>query len=124
MRKRFEYPDLKRRIIALAERYETDTVLIEDAGSGTHLIQELHHEGNLRPIAIKPKGDKLTRMEAHTATLEAGYVHLPEAAAWLADFQTEMLLFPRGSHDDQVDSVSQFLTRVKRPQANPQIRFL
>ena len=124
LRKRLEYPDLKRRIIAQAERYETDTVLIEDAGSGTHLIQELRREGNLRPIAIKPKGDKLTRMEAHTAILEAGYVHLPESAGWLSDFQTEMLLFPRGSHDDQVDSVSQFLTWVTRPQPQPRIRFL
>ncbi|MCH7956911.1 MAG: phage terminase large subunit, partial [Proteobacteria bacterium] len=80
--------------------------------------------GNLRPISIHPKGDKLTRMVAHTAILEAGYVHLPESAGWLPDFQTEMLLFPRGSHDDQVDSVSQFLTWVTQPQANPQIRFL
>ena len=29
--------------------------------------------------------------------------------AWLGEFLTELLSFPNGRHDDQVDSVSQFL---------------
>jgi hypothetical protein len=33
----------------------------------------------------------------------------PKDAPWLADFLTELLSFPAGLHDDQVDSVSQFL---------------
>ncbi len=90
----------------------------------TALIQELLRDGKLRPLKIQPKGDKLTRMEAHTATLEAGYVHLPETATWLPDFETEMLQFPRGSRDDQVDSISQFLTWVKQPRSHPSIRRL
>jgi predicted phage terminase large subunit-like protein len=36
-------------------------------------------------------------------------VHLPENAPWLGEFLTELLAFPKGRHDDQVDSVSQFL---------------
>jgi phage terminase large subunit-like protein len=36
-------------------------------------------------------------------------VLIPEAAPWLGDFQTEILVFPHGRHDDQVDSLSQFL---------------
>ena len=93
-------PISSRRIVAQAERQEAATVLIEDAGSGTQLLQSLGREGTHRPISIHPKGDKLTRMEAHTAILEAGYVHLPESAVWLPDFETEMLQFPRGRHDD------------------------
>jgi len=84
-------------------------VLIEDAGSGTHLVQDLKREGRLRPIGIKPEGDKLVRMEAQSAVIEAGHVLLPEAAPWLGDFQTEIMAFPYGRHDDQVDSLSQFL---------------
>ena len=109
LRARLEYPDLRRRIIAHAETHGAKTVLIEDAGSGTHLIQELQREGGLRPIAIKPEGDKITRMAAQTATIEAGHVLLPENASWLGDFQTEIMAFPFGRFDDQVDSVSQFL---------------
>lgn len=35
---------------------------------------------------------------------------LPTSAPWLRDFETELLSFPDGRHDDQVDTVSQFLT--------------
>ncbi len=41
--------------------------------------------------------------------MEAGHVLLPKEAPWLAVFLEELLAFPRGRHDDQVDSVSQFL---------------
>lgn len=34
---------------------------------------------------------------------------LPKAAPWLDDFKSELLQFPNGRHDDQVDSMSQFL---------------
>jgi predicted phage terminase large subunit-like protein len=84
-------------------------VLIEDAGSGTHLVQELNRECKLRPIPVRPEGDKIVRMEAQSALIEAGHVFVPESAPWLADFQSEIMAFPYGRHDDQVDTVSQFL---------------
>jgi predicted phage terminase large subunit-like protein len=109
LRRRLEYPDLRRLILSHWQQYGSPTVLIEDTGPGIHLNQELPREGKLRPIAIRPDGDKLMRMEAQTPTIEAGYVHLPAEASWLGDFQVEMMSFPYGRHDDQVDSVSQFL---------------
>ncbi len=115
VRARFDYPNLKRRIVAEAVKHNADVVLIEDKSSGTHLIQDLRHEGKLRPIAIKVDDDKITRMSAQSAKIEAGYVYLPEQAPWLADFMTELLQFPYGRHDDQVDSVSQFLNWATRP---------
>ena len=36
-------------------------------------------------------------------------MHLPANAPWLDDFLLELLAFPHGKHDDQVDSTSQFL---------------
>ncbi len=48
-------------------------------------------------------------MEAECARIEAGHVVLPRNAPWLGEFLTELLAFPHGRHDDQVDSVSQFL---------------
>ena len=36
-------------------------------------------------------------------------VYLPETAPWLAAFESEVAVFPNGKHDDQVDSMSQFL---------------
>ena len=110
LRCRLEYPELRRKILAHAETHKASTVLIEDAGSGTHLIQDLQREGKLRPIGVPPQGEKVVRMEAQTPVIEAGYVYLPAAAPWLGDFEIEIKAFPGGRHDDQVDSVSQFLT--------------
>lgn len=116
-RERLEYPALKRRIVELAHRHEADAVLIEDKASGTSLIQDLREEGSIRPIPIEPEGDKVTRMSAQSAKLEGGRVLLPERAAWLGDFQTEVLQFPHGRHDDQVDSMSQFLGWIRKRSA-------
>ena len=61
------------------------------------------------PPPIRPEGDKIVRLEAQSAVIEAGCVLLPESAPWLDDFLVEILAFPHGRHDDQVDSISQFL---------------
>jgi phage terminase large subunit-like protein len=44
-----------------------------------------------------------------SAKIEAGHLHHPREADWLDPFLLELLAFPNGRHDDQVDSVSQFL---------------
>jgi hypothetical protein len=50
------------------------------------------------------------RMSAQSAKIEAGEVLLPLDAKWLKDFRNEVLAFPHGSHDDQIDSMSQALS--------------
>ena len=40
---------------------------------------------------------------------ESGRVLLPRQAPWLGEFLNELLAFPNSRHDDQVDSVTQFL---------------
>ncbi len=112
-RRRLEYPELKRAFKQRREMHWPDTILVEDKGSGTALIQELREEYDLRPIAIQPDADKATRMMTQTSIIEAGHVLLPKDAPWLADFRHEIVTFPNGRHDDQVDSVSQFLNWVR-----------
>ena len=48
-------------------------------------------------------------MVAQSAKIESGHVHLPQEADWLDGSPARVLAFPSGRHDDQVDSVSQFL---------------
>ena len=43
-----------------------------------------------------------------------GFVHLPDAAPWLAPYLDELAVFPHGKHDDQVDSTAQLLDWFKR----------
>lgn len=114
LRKRLEYPDLRRAVLSQAAAYNATTVLIEDAGTGGPLVQDLRREGRLRPIPIRPERDKIVRLDTQSAVIEAGHVLLPEKAPWLGDFRGEMLAFPYGRHDDQVDSVSQFLAWAAR----------
>ncbi len=111
-RARLQYPALRRKIASLVARYGTETILIEKAGPGLTLLQDLRSDlpiGMTRPIGIKPDGSKVERMVAQSAKIEAGHVHLPKQATWLDSFLLELLAFPHGRHDDQVDSVSQFL---------------
>ncbi len=69
-------------------------------------------QGPARPAAGakgKPEGDKIIRASTASAQIEAGRLYLPEDAPWLADFEHELVTFPNGRHDDQVDAHSQFL---------------
>jgi predicted phage terminase large subunit-like protein len=113
-RRRLEYPELKRAVRAQHERFAAGVVLIEDKSSGTQLIQELIDEGMWVVTRYQPQADKVMRLYAQTATIENGFVHLPEAAPWLAAYLDELTSFPRGLHDDQVDSTAQALDWLKR----------
>ena len=59
------------------------------------------------------------RLHAQTATIENGFVWLPEEAPWLADYLAGFAAFPRGRHDDQVDSTAQALAWANRRQFAP-----
>lgn len=122
-RKRMEFPDLKRNAIRLARDYQARALLVEDQASGTQLIQMLRKEqpsGVPRPIPRKPEGDKLSRLAGITAMIEAGQLLLPAEAPWLLTFKQELLAFPSGRHDDQVDALSQLMNwMVRRPEPAP-----
>jgi predicted phage terminase large subunit-like protein len=109
VRRKLAYPELKRLIIERYELFQPDKVLIENHGSGIALLQELGEEIGYRAEAIQPKGDKRMRLEGVTGYVEAGMVFLPAEAHWKADFLHELVMFPNGRHDDQVDALSQAL---------------
>jgi len=54
-----------------------------------------------------------------TAMIENGFVHLPKEAAWLAEYLQELTVFPKGKHDDQVDSTAQMLDWFKQAGSGP-----
>lgn len=108
-RGRIDYPTLKRKVIAYAERDRPAAILIEDKSSGQSLIQDLRNSTTLPIIPIEPEGNKVFRAVEVSAMVEAGLVHLPESAPWLIDFEGEFFGFPLTTHDDQVDSVTQYL---------------
>ena len=64
----------------------------------------------------EPTMDKIMRMHSVTSTIENGFVHLPDKAAWLAEYLHELTTFPKGKNDDQADSTSQALDWFKNKQ--------
>ena len=91
------------------------TVLIEDTSAGIQLEQELRREGFAHIVAVKVQGDKIMRMRTQTPKIEAGRVFIPYDAPWLADYLHELMMFPKGRFDDQVDSTSQALAYIGTP---------
>ncbi len=112
VRERLEFPALKRRVLSEQRKYDADHVLIEDTMTGKALRQELRQSGTLRSLPWRPTVDKITRMEQQTPKIEAGRVFLPKEAPWLHEFKVEVLAFPNSKHDDQIDSLSQFLSWI------------
>lgn len=112
---RAEYPELKRCAKDMAAQWQADAVLIEDKASGQSLLQDLRKEKDMAPlVAVLPRQDKVTRFAAVSAMIEAGQVSLPKDAVWLAEFEAELLAFPKARYDDQVDAFSQYLNWVRQ----------
>lgn len=99
-------------VLGMCERHpETSAVLIEDKANGPAVMDALR---DVVPglVPIEPDGSKIARAYAVTALFAAGNVFLPHAP-WLAEYKAELVAFPAGAHDDQVDATSQALRYLK-----------
>lgn len=111
-RDRVDYPGLKAKALALLHQWNPDKVLIEDAVSGRALLQELRIDHS-NAIAMTPDQNKEIRFQSACSLVEEGKVRLPIDAPWLQAFKRELQSFPRGRHDDQVDSFGQMMNWAK-----------
>lgn len=109
VRDRFEVPELRREVLRLSREWGSDQTVIEDTDIGRAITQDLRRAGESRAILRRPRFDKEARFLAQSARFESGQVHVPQDAPWLATWLDELLAFPNGRHDDQVDSTSQAL---------------
>ena len=94
------------------------TVVVEDKLWGTDLVNRLRFDKRMAGIAIQPQGvigDKVLRAGAASALCYAEMFYIIQNDNQ-HDFIEELVNFPRGEHDDWVDSVSGGLTYV---QAHP-----
>ena len=101
--------EMRDKILSLAKEFDVDLVIVEDTSSGMGLIQFLREKPRLNVIGRHPKDDKQARLSRHQGRFEAGRFLLPIEAPWLADFENELLAFPSGRYDDQVDALLLFL---------------
>jgi predicted phage terminase large subunit-like protein len=64
------------------------------------------------------KGDKAVRAQSMRARMSMLGLHLPADAPWRSDLESELLRFPAGVHDDQVDAlglIGQLLDDITAP---------
>ncbi|MGE0776161.1 MAG: phage terminase large subunit, partial [Sphingomonadaceae bacterium] len=116
VREQLAFPALCRRFAKLDQHYRPHTILIENAASGRQLLQRLREDSayDATVLSITPKDSKIVRMDGQTDRIEGGELLLPVEADWLAVFKRELLAFPNGKKDDQVDALSQLLRHTAR----------
>lgn len=92
-------------VIDIYNRFSPTVVGIETNGIG-HAPYQMIRDAGVPVMNLRAKTDKVTKSLAMGARYEAGKVFHLIGAPWLDDFENEMLLFPNGKHDDQVDTAS------------------
>lgn len=104
-RERLEGPDHLNRLKAMVEKWKPRYAGVERATYGLSLIQAALREG-IVCRELRPDRDKVTRALVGSSMCEQGRIYFPAGAAWLGEWEGELLGFPTAAHDDQVDSLA------------------
>lgn len=98
----------------LWDTWKPSYIGIEEAMQGTMTIDYARREG-IVVLGLKHKSkDKTFRAKDAQLLLEMRRVYFPKKASWLGDYEHELLLFPSGTHDDQVDVTAYAAMEVLR----------
>ncbi len=112
-RDRLGYPDLKRKLLEMKNKYHAGLVVVERAASGLCLASDFEGKPGyewFRSFSNSNRDSKIARAEHQTVKLERGDVLLPEQRpSWIEAFEAELAAFPHGKNDDWVDSMTQYL---------------
>jgi len=69
---------------------------------------------NLPIRELRADKDKYSRALPLSAKMEQGKVFFDKQSVWYLDLEREMLQFPAGEHDDQVDSLAYCILQLAR----------
>jgi len=113
-KKRVEFPDLKRDVLAEYKEWEPDGLLIEKKASGAPLIYDLRAMGIPVQEYTPSKGqDKIARLNSVSDIIASGKVWVPQTR-WAEELMDEVAAFPAGEHDDLVDATTLALMRFRQ----------
>lgn len=104
-RRRLEGPDQVPALRALLERWRAGVAWVERVGYQLAFVQHARAAG-LPVRELVADRDKVARSFPAQALAEGGRILLPRGAPWLGDLEAELLAFPQGAHDDQVDALA------------------
>lgn len=90
------------------------------SGIGPFLVRAMRERrAYVARHAFPTRGDKAVRAQSFRGRIATLGLRIPEGAAWRTDFVSELLTFPVGKHDDQVDAlglIGQLLDQMITPQ--------
>jgi predicted phage terminase large subunit-like protein len=114
VRGKWEFPELKAMALQQAVDWEPDSIIVEAKASGQPLIDEMRRSGLFVQDYSPGKGqDKIARMNSVSDMFTNKQVWFPEIR-WATEVVDEILAFPAGEHDDQVDAVTLALIRIRK----------
>lgn len=114
MRARLDNPEQQKQIQLLYQRYQPNYVLVENVAYQLAIIQQLRRAG-IPVREYKPVKDKVSRASTASVFYEGERVFHPLQSSWLAEWEDELLMFPMGAHDDQVDNASMICDEIGMP---------
>jgi predicted phage terminase large subunit-like protein len=109
----YELPEVRGRLLEFDKHYRPDLILVDGVGVGFGLVQLLKRDG-LRHVESAKGSGKVADAETVAPMIEAGRVFYLPNAPGLTAFRDEVIAFPKGKYDDQVDSMVQLLKRSFR----------
>ena len=113
---RLELHELVQKVAKTCKDMKVDKLIIENKAAGHSVAQEIRRLFNHEPWAVQlldPKGqDKLARLYSVQHLFAEGMVWAPDRT-WADTVITQVSTFPKGKHDDLVDTVSQSLRHLR-----------
>lgn len=116
-------PEVMKELREAAPEYRLSDDMADMVGVTQHerpLVEAVLHRGVGAILPVIPKGPKPVRVRAISGKIEAGNVVLPEGKDFAEQLISEAAAFPRGSHDDAVDAMSQALSQMSGSAATAQ----
>lgn len=114
--KRMSFNEAISNVRMMTSRYPKALIkLVEDKANGGAVIDTLKSElGGFVPT--QPEGDKVSRGWSVTPLYEGGNVWFPHPAIapWVKTMTNQMMQFPFGANDDDVDAMVQALRKVMK----------
>ena len=112
IRRRIEAPDLIPILKDINDKFMPEAFYIESVGYQLSMIQIARREG-IPVKKLRADRDKVSRALPLAARMENGKVWFPQESLWYADLEKELLTFPVGEHDDQVDALAYAVLEVQ-----------